>query len=272
MVSGRMLVFWMAESLIIQKSLKQRPKTTLLLEDLVFSTESSEYVELKSDPYWQLVFFLLEDAMRNELAKFINHRVLSFIASEKEFFISNYNIEKAFSVLLEKYFDTVWPELSDALSGSSTWLTYQLQHILGDRISNTVMSPALLFSQDHSEALIEWCEKDPQKNAAVLIGMAPIVGTREGVFSPIVLTLIDKYGDIQQVLDSLAINMGSFSYVGSVVPLYESHIRLVQGLTTHPIERVRRWASRMIAGYELNIEHERNYEAEQDFHIRETSS
>ena len=102
--------------------------------------------------------------------------------------------------------------------------------------------------------------------------MAPIVGSKEDVFSPLVMTLIDMFGDIQQVLDSLSVNMGNFSYVGSVVPLYESHIRLLQGLTTHPIERVRLWAAKMIAGYELMIEHERNYEAEQDFHIRETSS
>lgn len=47
---------------------------------------------------------------------------------------------------------------------------------------------------------------------------------------------------------------------------------MLKGLTSHPIESVRMWASRMIAGYESRIDHEIEYEEEQDFHIRESSS
>lgn len=38
---------------------------------------------------------------------------------------------------------------------------------------------------------------------------------------------------------------------------------MLKGLTSHPIESVRMWASRMIAGYESRIDHEIEYEEEQ---------
>ena len=173
--------------------------------------------------------------------------------------------------MLEKYFDVVWPDLSDALSGKDAWLSYRLQQLLGDRISNTLLTPGLLFRQDHTAALIEWCERDPQNNPPILMSMAPVGGASDS-FSPIVLELINRYGDNQRVLDSLASNMGTFSYTGSVIPLYESHIKMLRGLTSHPIERVRMWVSKMIVGYESRIDHEIEYEEEQDFRIRESRS
>lgn len=268
---GKGLVLWMSETMTFRVKLKDYPKTAKVLEDIISSINSTDYVEMKSESYWQPVFTLLEEKPRPELAKTINKRILGFIVSDDTLYIGNYNIERAYSILLEKYFDVVWPDLSDALSGKDAWLSYRLQQLLGDRISNTLMAPGLLFRQDHTAVLIEWCERDPQNNPPILMSMAPVQGASES-FSPIVLELINRYGDNQRVLDSLASNMGTFSYTGSVIPLYESHMNMLRGLTTHPIERVRMWASRMIAGYEIRIDHEIEYEEEHDFHIRESSS
>ena len=265
------LVIWMSESMTYRIKLKDYPKTAGVLEDLLGSLNSTDYREMKSESFWPPVFTLLEEEYRAELAKHINNRILEFIVSDDALYIGNYNIERSYSILLEKYFDVVWPDLSDALSGKDEWLSYRLQQLLGDRISNTLMAQGLLFRQDHTAELIGWCERDPQNNPPILMSMAPVEGTSES-FSPIVLELINRYGDNQRVLDSLASNMGTFSYTGSVIPLYESHLNMLRGLTSHPIERVRMWASRMIAGYEIRIDHEIEYEEEQDFHIRESSS
>ena len=269
--NGRGLVFWMSETMTFRVKLKDYPMTTKALEDTISSVNSTDYVEMKSESYWQPVFTLLEERPRTELAKIINKRILGFIVSDDALYLGNYNIERAYSILLEKYFDVVWPDLSDALSGKDAWLSYRLQQLLGDRISNTLLTPGLLFRQDHTAALIEWCERDPQNNPPILMSMAPVGGASDS-FSPIVLELINRYGDNQRVLDSLASNMGTFSYTGSVIPLYESHINMLRGLTSHPIERVRMWVSKMIVGYESRIDHEIEYEEEQDFHIRESSS
>lgn len=268
---GVFLSFWMAERLTYSEQLNNYPKTIIDLEALVLSTETPDYSEMKSDSYWQIVSSLLENQKRNDLAIFIIKRILSYMGSEEELYMGNYHIEDALSILLEKYFDVIWPVLSNALSNKNPLQAFNLQHALGERVSNINSSPGLLFRRDHIDTFLNWCEEDPSNNAAVLMRMAPICEQGDDSFSPIVKELIDRYGDIPGVLDSLSTNMGTFSYVGSPVPLFESYIRLLASLNTHPKEQVRLWASRMIAGYEVSLNHERQYEEEQDFHIRESS-
>ena len=193
------------------------------------------------------------------------------MGSQEELYMGNYHIEDALSILLEQYFDIIWPTLANALSNTNPLQSFNLQHTLGERVSNIISTPGLLFRQDHTETLLNWCEEDPRKNAAVLMAMAPVCEQGEDAFSPIVRELINRYGDIPGVLDSLSTNMGTFSYVGSPVPLFESYIRLLATLNTHPKEQVRMWASRMIAGYEVSMDYEKKYEEEQDFRIRESS-
>lgn len=268
---GVLLSFWMAERLTYSITLSNYPETVTVLEALVLSTETSDYSEMKSDSYWQVVSILLKNENRNDLAIFIIKRILSYMGSQEELYMGNYHIEDALSILLEQYFDIIWPTLANALSNTNPLQSFNLQHTLGERVSNIISTPGLLFRQDHTETLLNWCEEDPRKNAAVLMAMAPVCEQGEDAFSPIVRELINRYGDIPGVLDSLSTNMGTFSYVGSPVPLFESYIRLLATLNTHPKEQVRMWASRMIAGYEVSMDYEKKYEEEQDFRIRESS-
>ena len=269
---GQEMVWWMAGMFTFGSKLQERPKTAQVLEELVINLNSSDFADIKSDSFWQVVFTLLESDQRDGLAKAINKRLLSFMASDGAMYISNYNTERAYSVLLEKYFDVVWPELSDALSGQNVWLSYHLQQMLGDKISNTILSSGVLFRENHTKALLEWCDKDPQNNAHVLMSMAPVEGETPDTFSEIVMELINRYGEIPSVLDALSANMGTFSYTGSVQPLYLSHINMLKTLTSHPKERVREWAGMMIASYEKSLEREKDLEEEQGFFIKETNS
>lgn len=269
---GQEMVWWMAGMFTFGPKLQERPKTAKVLEELAINSDSSDFADIKSDSFWQLVFTLLESEHREGLAKAINRRILSFMASDAAMYISNYNTERAYSILLEKYFNDVWPELSDALSGDNVWLSYHLQQMLGDKISNTILSSGILFREDHTKALLEWCEKDPKNNAHILMSMAPVAGDTPDTFSSVVMELIDRYGEIPSLLDALSSNMGTFAYTGSVLPLYESHINMLKTLLSHPKERVREWATMMMAGYEKTMERERDFEEEQGFFIRETNS
>ena len=266
---GEDLVFWMSDMLAIGAKLKDLPHTEKVLEKLVENTHRSDYAELQLETYWQLVFRLLEDEDRKELSKNVNRKVLGYMATADAQYVGNYNIERAFSILLDRYFDEVWPDLSEALGGKDIWQSFHLQQLLGDKISNTLSTSGLLFRQNHIKALLEWCEKNPKINAPVLMAMAPIGGEKPDSFSYIVKELIDRYGDIAQVLDSLSSNMGTFIYAGSVLPLYQSHIKMLEELKGHSKEGVRMWAIKMIAGYEKMISRERDFEEEQGFIVRE---
>ena len=260
--NGIEYVLWMAGALTYNGNLKNRPKTEKVLVDLVMNFTKPDLAEFKSESFWQLIFMLLEDGQKKDLAKIVHNRILTYMETDNAIYIGNYNIERAYAILLEKYFDVIWPDLSSALSGQNVWLSYHLQQILGDKISNTILSPGLLFRQDYADTLFKWCDENPQKNAPLLMSMAPVEGEND-TFSAIVMELINRYGYLQSVLDSLSSNMGSFSFVGSVQPLYESHIRMLQGLNNHSIERVRIWASKMIVDYEKMLAREKDFEEEE---------
>ena len=269
---GLNLVYWMAGLLTFGSKLQDRPKTAKALEELIIDTNSSDFKDVKSDSFWQLSFSLLESEHRSRLAIAINRRILCFMASDDAMYISNSNTERAYSILLENYFDEIWPDLSQALSGQNVWLSYHLQQMLGDKISNTVLSSGILFKNNHTKALLEWCDEDPQNNAHVLMAMAPVAGNNPDTFSSIVLELLNRYGDIPSVLDALSSNMGTFACTGSVLPLYDSHIKMLKTLTSHPRDCVRTWAEKMIFEYEKIKEQEKFFEEEHGFFVRDLSS
>ena len=164
-------------------------------------------------------------------------------------------------LLIGKYFDEVWHDLSEALvcEGERYMLYYKLKSILGSMTSyeNEV---GILFQADHNDALLDWCAKYPLVAPERLMLMVPLYG--ENGFSDIVLSLVDLYGEQEGVLTALACNMGSFSFVGSIVPLYEKQYRCIEQISTHRSEKVRTWSVKMLSSLKKQIEVERNRDAE----------
>lgn len=90
--------------------------------------------------------------------------------------------------------------------------------------------------------------------------MSPLY--EEEQFSTIVIKLLDLYGEQESVLTALSNNMGSYSWIGSVVPLYEKQYKCIEQITTHKIEKVRLWAIKMQKYLKQQIEEEKNRDAE----------
>ena len=78
----------------------------------------------------------------------------------------------------------------------------------------------------------------------------------------IALRLINQYGDIKEVLSNINSNMGSYSWVGSVVPFLEAKKKLFQQIKNHRISNVRDWAKSYIDYLDKDIEREKNRDAE----------
>ena len=111
------------------------------------------------------------------------------------------------------------------------------------------------------ELIFDWCRKFPEKAPARLASMVPIF-EGEG-FHPITLRLINEYGNQQDVLSSLSSNMGSFSWVGSIIPLLESKRKLFNSLINHSIPEVVDWAKSNIYYVDKGIEREIQREDEE---------
>ena len=93
--------------------------------------------------------------------------------------------------------------------------------------------------------------------------MIPIY--QDNGFHALVISLLDNYGDNQNILDSLSANMGSFSWSGSTIPLYEQKINALESLIPHKNKIVEDWAIQKIEWTKKDIEREQQREDEEKF-------
>ena len=215
----------------------------------------------KDNDYWHVLRKILEDDTNPAFAKEIMRSILLLIEQSDDMHYKSYNIEDCMGLLIGKYFDEVWHDLSEALvcEGERYMLYYKLKSILGSMTSydNEV---GILFQTDHNDALLDWCAKYPMVAPERLMLMVPLYG--ENGFSDIVLKLVDLYGEQEGVLTALSCNMGSFSFVGSIVPLYEKQIKCIKGLSNNHSEKVRTWSVKMLTDLKKQIDIEKNRDAE----------
>ena len=98
-----------------------------------------------------------------------------------------------------------------------------------------------------------------------LAELVPIFAGKNDDFSnwhPLTLRLIDEFGDIEDVLSSLGANMGSFSWTGTIVPLLEGRMHILNLISSHKIKIVSDWAKREITYLEKAIKYEKNRDEE----------
>lgn len=115
------------------------------------SKRFNEFFELsKDDNYWYILQRVLEKGTKYSFAEKAMHNLLKFINNSNDIFCNDYRIKNCMRVLVNKYFDEVWTELSETLvsDNGKSLLYYKLQTILGSQISDTD-KVGILFEFDH---------------------------------------------------------------------------------------------------------------------------
>ena len=79
--------------------------------------------------------------------------------------------------------------------------------------------------------------------------------------------IIDLYGAQQAVLSAFTVNLGTYSWSGSVVPYYARQVQPFEELRTHRIPEVRRWAGEQLRYVQLQIGQESTHDAEHELGI-----
>jgi hypothetical protein len=245
---------------------KTNPDSTIfkVLEDVLKSISITNHSSFDRDNYFQMIELLLTKTNNESFAKYINLEMLKLAKEINYSFGYDYNLEKTYSILLTKYFDAIWSDLSNALlSEDEDYLVfYHLQSLLGSHIGGVSNQVGILFS-GNIDSIFDWCKKNPIEAPKRLALMVPIF--EEQGFHHITKKLIDDFGDNQELLDNLSCNMGSFSWVGSVIPLLDNKIKLFKSLFDHPIARVVEWAKRNVYYLEKDIQNEIQKEEEEKF-------
>ena len=75
---------------------------------------------------------------------------------------------------------------------------------------------------------------------------------------PYAKAFIDEFSENNEVLEHLSAKIGTYSWVGSVVPKLEDDRKLFELLKDHPSDNVRNWALIHIADLDKRIKWEKN--------------
>lgn len=235
-----------------------------LLEDILISIDITNMNGINRDNYFDMIDTLLSNKESKIFAKYINLQVINLAKDLNYSFSFNSTLENLYRLLIGKYFEIIWPDLSSALlsCGEDYYVYYHYQHLLGSHIGGVSNEVGILFRGDIN-LIFDWCNKFPEKAPVRLASMVPIF-EGEG-FHPITLRLINEFGNNQDVLSNLSSNMGSYSWVGSMIPLLKRKRKLFNSLKNHAIPEVADWAKRNICYMDKEIEREQQREDEERF-------
>ena len=172
------------------------------------------------------------------------------------------------STLLSDFPEIAWPIIVQAIVSdrSQAW---RLKYVfLGDPFSfKREKSPTILSLPE--DALFAWCRAHPGSAPAFVAGVVPILtayrnDASERSLHPVMRRLIDEFGDRNDVLQAVSLNMGSFGWSGSVTNYFALYREPLRTLYDHPKWQVRRWAKAMLRDLDARIEHARNEDEERD--------
>ena len=228
-------------------------KSLMLRFRLVSATMMDDY------DYINIAQKILSEGEEYEFAVEIHQEILKYLSKTDVNVDYDYKLRDLYVVLVAKYFRNIWQDLSKALLSDNTSSFYlRLKDLLG--VSAINESP-VLFKRDHTDEFLLWCEKNPTMAPQRLVDLMPVT-TDNKVFTPLLLKILDKYGNQENVLIALESNLRTFAVIGSAIPLFENQISMLSTLTTHSNSKVREWANKQIAFLKKCIVNDKIVEAE----------
>lgn len=241
---------------------KQDKKWSFLVEEYrKLIIEEIAPVRIDNKEYMECVEMILDQYNSPIVASFISKKLLSFFMTES----SNQNItghyvDSVLSIIFDKYFDEVWPDWSKSLADPSKInFSYHLKFKLGHSIGG--IGDGALFGGNHSDALKQWCADYPNSAPIVLATYVPIYDGEQ--LSDLAIFLLNNYGNNKSVLTELGCNLGSFSCVGSAVPIFEKKKKALQALVPHKNPIVNQWLLDNIKYADYDIAREIDRDAEE---------
>ena len=160
-------------------------------------------------------------------------------------------------LLQEPYQSAIWDDFAEAFA-NNLYFTYHVQYEIG---SGFTYGAGPLFQYVPLEKLQRWCDEDV-KVVHYLASMAPVFksnGTNpRAAFSDFLQWLIDKYGNDKDTVSGISSNLGTMSWTGSPIPLYEDIVILLTPYLSHKYPIVREWAQQEITQLNSQIEREKS--------------
>ncbi|MHC4049321.1 hypothetical protein [Bradyrhizobium sp. 25ACV] len=163
-------------------------------------------------------------------------------------------VQNAIRVLLPKYPKEVWAEVSKLLLTKDWLVRHRVERLL--QISGDEHMGGGLLATMPDELYFSWVRSAPKSRAAIPVHWLPVTTKNaDGRLSwtPEIEAYVKEFGMYPDVMAQLAMRLHPNSWWGSLGPLLEPLIPLVNEWTTHPLEQVRQWARDYLAHLQRDI-------------------
>ena len=215
---------------------------------------------LLNNDYLEVIEMILQKCDKPELAVYINHIIIEISKKPNTHISNDWRIKRIYEVLLDKYFKYISQELLSALVSDNPFSSLSLQFLFGSRSLSDLSDK--FFQPNNIDIIFDFCEQSPIAQEQI---MRIVPAIQDGDFSPFVMRLLNNFGDNNAMLSGLSSNIGSFSWVGSLIPLYENRKKTISTLLSHSNPTVVDWAQRQIDQLDRDIAFEKQREAENKF-------
>ena len=166
-------------------------------------------------------------------------------------------LEPVLPQILSDFPEVSWPILGQAIV-SDPRRAWRLGLILGDSYSlPDGGEPALLSLPEAS--LVGWCHANPDRAPAFVAEHVPVLTSGEAApanlsLHPVIVRLLDEFGDRDDVLQAVDTNIHNFGWTGSTTTYYARYKQPLSELLQHKRPKVRRWAGTMLRRLDQQID------------------
>lgn len=179
-------------------------------------------------------------------------------------------IEPVIPILLSGFPEISWPLIGQSIV-SDRKRAWRFEHLLGNSFSfKREKAPAILSLPE--DTLFAWCHAHPDYAPAFIAKIVPVLTTYQAdapeqvLLHPILVRLLDEFGDHKDMLQSVIDNIATFGWTGSVITYYALYQAPVTALFEHPRSQVRRWARRLLHRLNDAIKNAHDEDQEQEAH------
>lgn len=217
--------------------------------------------------HWQKAVESLLGSGDADFAKLIARQILDALSDRPQYSEIEHNIKPVLHRLFQEYGKQVWPIFSEAIAGAEPIKRYKLENMMSERTRPEEKIGAVL--EMPIDYLMEWCRSNPEFAPEFLAKVIPVITKQDDKweFHPLARSLIDEFGNDEKVLSAISVNIGTYSWTGSLVPFYQRQEEAFNTIADHENPAVRKWASNNLSFIRGQIEHESRRDQEHDWGI-----
>ena len=249
-----------------REKLKALRPHVLRASECVMRWDQSRPYHMAVHHFGELVRRILENGREDADARAIALSLARALVSD-EGEVQQRFVEPVLDLLLSMFPEITWPLIGQAIV-SDPDQAWRLERVLGGTIGSAREEVAAILELPE-DTLFAWCHAHPGSAPAFVARVVPALTTYSHETSdrslhPVLVRLLNEFGDRDDVLDAMVVRMHTFGWSGSLTNYFALYEKPLGTLLEHPKAKVRRWAKRTLRGLAKAIEAARNQDEERE--------